>query len=603
MTEYLSPGVFIQEKQSGQFAAQGVSTSTFATLGWTKRGPTDKALLIGSYAEFVRTFGGPWKQSDVALAMEGFFKNGGARAYVTRVVPADATKATVAIPGYTASAVSAGTWGNLLRLRLQGNVNAYDTATATYSAFDVLVEEESEDGKGDYSVSETFSNVNLSDPDASNFILSVVNDASSGSSLLALAEVSGGVPADFVPTTYSAESVGTGTGGVSGTYAGTLLHPVVAAFSVEITVGGVVKAKDNGRGKLVAVTGSGYTSISGTVNYKTGAYSVTLLADAPLGDAVRANYIKKGADVLYGELSGSVEGTSVGRAERTASELQDGLKGLYAFDLVEEVLNFGFPDIQNSVVEKLDLIAYCQLRANSIAILDIPLGYDPQDAKNYRDLTLGSLSSYAAIYYPNIVVADPLKDGRRKTISPVGHIAGVYANTDNNRNVAKAPAGINDGQLQGVLDIERVLSRADRDLIYPVGINPLVSGPAFGRAVYGARTLQKLGDFQLVPHRRLFNFLKQTFFVNTQDLVFEPVGDDLFAVAKARFEGFLAARAGEGYFISTNPSEAFRVVVDASNNTPQTIAERKLIVDVLVAVSSPAEFVIERFERTLAPIQ
>jgi hypothetical protein len=602
MAEFLSPGVFIQEKQSGQFAAQGVSTSTFATLGWLKRGPTDKATLVGSYAEFTRIFGTPWKQSDVPLAMEGFFKNGGARAYVTRVVPEDATKAVASIPGYNAEAISAGTWGNLLRLRVQGNVNAFDTATATYSAFDVLVEEETVDGKADYAVSETFSNVNLSDPDSSNYIMSVVNDVNSGSSLLRLAEVSGGIPADFIPTTVTAEALGTGAGGVSGTYSGTLASFPIAPFSVEILVAGVVKAKDNGRGKLVAVSGSGYTSITGTVNYATGVFSAVLIADAPSGEAVTANYINKGVDALAVELTGAVEGTSVGRAERTAAELQAGNRGLYSFDLVEEVLQFGFPDITNSLSEKLDLIAYAQNRANSIAIIDVPFGFDPQDAKNYRDITLASLSSYGAIYYPNLVVADPLKDGRRKVVSCVGHVAGIYARTDNNRNVAKAPAGINDGQLQGVLDVERVLSKTDRDLIYPVGINPIVSGPAFGRAVYGARTLQKLGDFQLVPHRRLFNFLKQTFFVNTQDLVFEPITEDLYAIAKARFEGFLSARAGEGYFISTNPDEAFRVVVDSSNNTNQTIAERKLIIDVLIAVSSPAEFVIERFERTLAPI-
>lgn len=606
--EFLSPGVFIQEKQSGQFAAQGVSTSTFATLGWLKRGPTNKATLVGSYAEFVRTFGGPWKHSDVPLSMEGFFKNGGARSYVTRVVPSDATKAQGAIGGYTGTAISEGTWGNLLRLRLQGNVNAYDTATATYSAFDALVEEETEDGKGDYAVQETFSNVSLTDPDAANYITLVVNDDQSGSSLLRLAAVSGGIPADFVPSPIVGDSIGTGTGSVSGSYSGILdnlgMMPylALAPFTIQFLVNGVVKAKDNGRGRIVAVAGSGYTSISGTVNYETGAYTLVLLADAPSSEPITANYIHVGARSVTVELAGALEGTSVGRPERTAGQLQAENKGLYAFDLVEEVLNFGFPDINGSVAEKLDLIAYCENRANSFAIIDVPFGFDPQDAKNYRDLTLANQSSYGGIYYPNLVVADPLKNGRRKTISNVGHIAGVFARTDNNRNVAKAPAGINDGQLAGVLDVERVLSKTDRDLIYPVGVNPIVSGPAFGRAVYGCRTLQKLGDFQLVPHRRLFNFLKQTFFVNTQDLVFEPITEDLYAIARARFEGFLSARAGEGYFISTNPDEAFRVVVDSSNNTNQTIAERKLIIDVLIAVSSPAEFVIERFERTLAPI-
>jgi hypothetical protein len=85
--------------------------------------------------------------------------------------------------------------------------------------------------------------------------------------------------------------------------------------------------------------------------------------------------------------------------------------------------------------------------------------------------------------------------------------------------------------------------------------------------------------------------------------VVEPLGDALFSIAKARFEGFLSGLAGTGFFSVTDPAGAFRVTIDSSNNTPATANARTLVIDVLVSFANPAEKVLERFERTLQPIQ
>jgi hypothetical protein len=143
MTEFLSAGVFIEEKKSAAQAVSGVSTSTFATVGWLPRGETDKALLVGSLAEYFRKFGSYWTNSDVPLAVTAFFQNAGARAYIVRVVPSDAVKSTVTVPTslWKFDAISAGLWGDLVRVVVRGNQNYYNYDTASYSRFDVLIQE------------------------------------------------------------------------------------------------------------------------------------------------------------------------------------------------------------------------------------------------------------------------------------------------------------------------------------------------------------------------------------------------------------------------------------------------------------------------------
>ena len=604
MTEFLGAGVYTQRKKSQQQTINAVSTSNYAIVGWTPRGPTNKATLIGSFAEYLRTFGSYWKYSDVANAMEGFYNNGGKRAYVVRVVPDDAESASVSTPGseWIFNAKSEGTWGNQVRCMLRGSDNYYDAPTATYSRYDLLVQEESADGEGDWATTETWSEVDLTDPDSANYLTTVLNDPESGSDLISVEEVSGGVPAAFASEFVSGEALGTGDGSSSQTVSGSLVESPVGTFTCSVYVDGVKVAEDNGRGVISAVEGSGYTSIAGTIDYDTGAYEIVFTAAPAIGLAITIDYYKAGATSASYEMTGGVEGTEVGRSQVTNPALEADGKGLYALEEIDEILLIGLPDFYGNKTIHTDLITYGERRTDRFIILDTPRGIDTQDALNYKRITLASFSSKAAIYYPHIRVADPLKDGRVKVLSPVGHIAGCYARTDNNRNVAKAPAGTVDGAIQGILGAERVLKKSDIDVLYPAYINPIMDNASQGRALWGSRTLQNVGDFTQIPHERLFQFLDKSVYNSTQDLVFEPIGEGLFGTIKFRLEGFLGVLAGFGYFASQVPSEAFRVTVDDSNNTPATIANRLVIVDVLIAVSNPAEYILFRFERTLEPL-
>ena len=92
MPEYLAPGVYVEEVDTGSKPIEGVSTSTAGMIGVTERGPVDVPILITSYGEFVRWFGGKLHHLDFSdhcylpHAAEGFFTNGGKRVYVTRIL-------------------------------------------------------------------------------------------------------------------------------------------------------------------------------------------------------------------------------------------------------------------------------------------------------------------------------------------------------------------------------------------------------------------------------------------------------------------------------------------------------------------------------------
>ena len=726
--EMLSAGVYIQEKKSAQQSVAGVSTSTFASVGWLQRGPVNVSTYVTGPTDFQTKFGSAWAKSDLPLAMTAFFQNGGQRAWIVRVVPSDATIAKVTVPSglWEFDASSQGTWGNQVRVQLAGNKNYYDTATAVYSRFDVIVAEESTDGAGDFVQKEIFEAVDLVDESGANGILTVVNDEISGSATIKVIKMAGGIPTAFNPTPASAGATAevtnltatqtgsfydvtgaakaftlstgtnakhyfwfnvtdgtntqtdpaltgtphvvailtadtaaqiavkaalvingvtgqfaapapagavitvtnllsgpaddavitgsgftasvtipgtawaTGAGGATQTLSGTFASTPIAPFSLKIRVGGVLHAQDNGKGKIVKVTGSTFVSITGTVNYATGVYSVTFTAAPTLGASITADYIQAGATYVNYDLTGAVDGTSVSRLEVSdAAGLQADKKGLWALDTVVDMCSIGLPDFPGNAQVHNELIAYCENRKDFFAILDTPIGSDSTDAYNYKRVGLANLSSYYAMYWPNVKVLDPLKGGRARVMSPVGHIAGIYARTDNAKNVAKAPAGVDDGSLAYTAGLERLPSKGDTDLIYPANVNPLKEDPLTGRVVWGSRTGQVVGDYPQVGWRRLAIFLEKSFYNNSQDLVFEPITDELFARVTLRFDGFMDSLTQQGYFASRNAAEAFLITCDRTNNTDATIAQRLLICDCLFAVASPAEFILFRFERSL----
>jgi uncharacterized protein len=597
MAELLSPGVFIEERTSQVQQIIAVSTSNFATLGWTPRGPENEATLVTSLDQFFRTFGEFTLYSDLPYGMVGFFQNGGARAYVVRVVAADALAAIGDIlTNFRFIAKSKGAWGNLVRAKITGNNNYYDPATATYSRFDVAILEESTDGAGDFSVVETFEAVSLTDEDDASYIVTVLNAENTGSDEVIVTKLSGGVPSTLESTQISNESIGTGTGSAQ-LFNHILAAPVVALDTLQIKVAGVLIAQDDGLGHIEAVSGTG---VSGAIDYETGSMNVFFTAAPAPSAAVTADYYTAPSGSAYTDLVNGSDGTpsSIGRNQVSASHLTTNKQGIFAFNAIDEILNIGLMDWSADPTISEDLIAYAEERKDRVIILDCGPGKTSQQALRYKRNTLGSISDFAAIYWPRIKVADELKNKVTRVISPVGHTAGCWARTDVQRNVGKQPAGVADGQIYGITSLEYSnLTQGDRDILYPAGVNALREDIYVGRCIWGAATLAITGDFTRINVRRLFVFLEKSTFGSTHDLVFENIGAQLYTKVKLRIEGFLYNLYIDGYFRGESPEAAYRVICDSSNNPPAVVNARQLIADLFISANEGAEFVRFRFQR------
>ena len=125
MAEYLSPGVYVEEYDSGATPMQGVSTSTAGFVGLAERGPViGQPQLVTSFADYKRLYGGYLSETAYGVnrflpyAVEQFFQNGGSRAYIMRVAPEGAQAAAIRSGVLTITAANPGSWANDLRVTI-----------------------------------------------------------------------------------------------------------------------------------------------------------------------------------------------------------------------------------------------------------------------------------------------------------------------------------------------------------------------------------------------------------------------------------------------------------------------------------------------------
>jgi phage tail sheath protein FI len=242
------------------------------------------------------------------------------------------------------------------------------------------------------------------------------------------------------------------------------------------------------------------------------------------------------------------------------------------------------------------LIGHCELEGNRMAILDSPPGMTPQQIKEWRSDIAMYDSQFAAFYYPWIKVDNPAgtNGDREMFVPPSGHIAGVWARTDDTRGVWKAPA--ND-TIRGCLDIERPISKNEQGLLNPIGINCIRPFGTRGIRIWGARTLSSDSDWRYINVRRLFNMIESTILDGTQWAVFEPNDMKLWEGVSRTLTGFLTGLWKSGALFGASPDQAFYVKCDGETNPPESIDEGKLVVEVGLAPVKPAEFVIFRISQ------
>lgn len=218
----------------------------------------------------------------------------------------------------------------------------------------------------------------------------------------------------------------------------------------------------------------------------------------------------------------------------------------------------------------------------------------------------GDPAKNAAVYFPNVQIADPSQNGILISLPPCGTVAGVAARTDVQRGVWKAPAGT-DASLNGVSGLPLPLTDADSGQLNPLGVNCLRSFPVIGPVVWGARTLRgadRLADqWKYLPVRRLALFIEESLFRGTQWIVFEPNDEPLWASIRMNVGAFMNTLFRQGAFQGATAREAYLVKCDQENN-PQNDIDRG-IVNILVGFAplKPAEFVIIHIQQLAGQLQ
>jgi hypothetical protein len=500
-----------------------------------------------------------------------------------------------------------------------GSPNYFNALTQTYSRFTTYIL--MTDSAGNTSIQETYEDLVYDDPTSAYFFADIINEFSS---LVTVTEPGGNEAPGQLQGLPNRMVLAAGDDGDTGrliqtTLVGTAIAKRSLVISFTDSAGVARTIKDDGKGNLTGDIDASYVGVTAnTINYTTGAIDFKTLAVAgPLGikagTLVTAVYYTIAAETThqedFGDLTkgytagadGTFDTTHFGRARFTDPTLKVDYLGLYALDRIDELMQVIVPDFAGDLTVTGDLLDYADSRAASSSggdrfiILTVPKGSSATDAVDWFRNRLVRFSNFAALYWPWINVSDPLANGRKITIPGLGHVAGIYARTDINRNVGKSPGGTVDGQLNFLVGLESVPTQGERDYVYPNKINPFISSPQTGNAVWGVRSIALDSQWKYLNARRLFMFLEKSIYNSTFWIVFENNGLGLWTRIKAQVQGFLLGLYNDGYFAGNTPDQAFFVICDETNNTAATIALGEVIIDVGVAPNKPAEFVRFRF--------
>lgn len=261
--------------------------------------------------------------------------------------------------------------------------------------------------------------------------------------------------------------------------------------------------------------------------------------------------------------------------------------GIQAFIENSQVSIMAVPGVTISEVQ-LALVAHCENTKSRFAIVDVPLDKKkPAEVLEHRNMFD---SSYVAIYHPWLEVFDPLAR-KSSYMPPSGAVAGIFARSDSERGVHKAPAN---EVVRGCTGLSCLYNEGEQDILNPKGVNLIRSFTGRGIRVWGARTASSNPLWKYVNVRRLFIYVEESIKANTNWVVFEPNSEALWARVQRTIELFLSSLWRSGALAGTSPSEAYFVEIGRSTMTQDDIDNGRLICNIGIAPVKPAEFVIFR---------
>ena len=570
MAEYLSPGVYVEEFESGLKAMEGVSTSTAGFVGMAQKGSViGTPEFVSSFADYKRKFGGYLTENThgenrfLPYAVEQFFANGGARCYIMRVAPTDAVSATAVMSSIVITAKNPGKWGNDIK------VVALTTSKSKTQVVDTI------DDVATSTKIYTFKNAssfNVGDIVA----LAVNGENIEYNRIVKIQDNSVCFEKEFdndildknvVPKKQivSCElNIDIGANEEVESYENISFNPDSSDFiENKLSRSSLISIKYNRIGEIFPPM----LAISGDASASKAVFS--------LGGGLDGS-AKAADDSIY-------IGSDNGPGSRT---------GLEAFKEVSNVSIMAIPGITSLSVQ-LALVAHCQSLASRFAVLDMPLECTkPKDLLAHRE---SIDSDYAALYHPWIEVYD-MATKRPSNIPPSGAVCGIYARSDVTRGVHKAPAN---EIVTNCLGLSCTYNKAEQDILNPAGVNLIRALPGQGIRVWGGRTCSSNSLWKYVNVRRLFIFIEETIKTQTNWAVFEPNDAVLWQRVQRTVVSFLRDLYRDGALVGATEDDAFFVNIGTDTMTQQDILNGKLICVIGVAPSRPAEFVIFRITQNM----
>jgi phage tail sheath protein FI len=579
------PGVYIEEIASGVRTITGVATSITAFLGRTILGTANDPTMVNSFGDFERSFGGLAVDFPLSYSVRDFFLNGGSQALVVRLYrdPATATDATASFDLDTLQlkANSPGKWGKRLRASIDVEVPDEMRTRLGLAADAAIFNLTLRRGES----SERFLNVTVTDNARRiDRVLEAESDLARWKD-------------DTWPTTAPAMTAAK----AALAKWKTLLEKRRANPVVVKDVADALK--DYEAAKL---------ELDDSVTKAEKKLAAALAANPPvqkdIDDARTA--IQTALDAMKGD-----DGQALDSATYEGSEAkQTGLRALDKADLFN--LLCIPPDARNGDTPSAvyqTAMAYCAQR-RAMLIVDSPAAWSSKRntaAQDARDglpgLGLsGAAARNAALYFPRLRIADPLRDGQVDTFVPCGAIAGIMARTDTSRGVWKAPAGL-DAAVNGIQGFDVALNDAENGMLNPLGINCLRAFPINGRVVWGSRTLrgadQLADEYKYVPVRRIALFIEESLYRGTQWVVFEPNDEPLWSQIRLNVGAFMQSLFRQGAFQGQSPREAYFVKCDKETTTQDDINRGVVNIIVGFAPLKPAEFVVIKLQQIAGQVQ
>ena len=634
MAEYLAPGVYVEEFASGGKAMEGVSTSTAGFVGMAQRGPTmGKPVLVTSFSQYRQIFGGylskNYSNRYLAYGVEQFFANGGTNCYVMRVVNEEDAAAACFIgkeipieepdkdedtndsnkdnkkkmiqKGLFLHATSVGEWGNSCKISIQreelvrtelteviqkevtkdsttiiiSNEGSIKNANGFYPGdmvnvitTAVIVTKDEKDPQKTTEDKKNYENINRITSMLENQIEWKYDILPAE---LTTAEMQEKIKNQEVSISYTHRMVRLGC------------KLIIECDNYDEVYNGSfnTNASDN---IVKAMTKSLFVipelQLDQVAKSETqldieGWFKAYVLSD------VHTYFLTGG--ITRTSDTGIYQGVDGGPGKRT------GLMSYLEVDDVNMMLMPGVCDVN----AQLALISHCEAMTSRFAILDMP--NDLTTASELKEFKESFDTSYAAIYHPWLSMYDSLSKGN-EYFPPSASMAGIYARTDNSRGVHKAPAN---EIVRNCVGLSVNYNQEEQAKLNPCGINLIRAIPGQGIRVWGARTLSSDSNWKYINVRRLFIYLEQTIYNNTNWAVFEPNDANLWIRVESTIRMFLNTMWRNGALVGTSEDEAFYINIGNTTMTQDDILNGRLICVIGVAPVRPAEFIIFRITQKM----